>query len=206
MQFLIDKHTFSTIPTININIGEMKMEVGDTFQIPYTFDSAEAYANKLAWSSSNVESICVDSEGKLTAQAVGQSIISVSFESNPDSILHTFRVFVFNDSETEHNSLRTEYDLTCEAANANGKYLIFFNIENPEMYAISRVKICVYTDYGMIPYEEVFEPPEKVRSNYAGEFALEYHDTYLVVGTIITEDGTAYHSEEHILRPYTEVE
>lgn len=200
----VDAHT--AMPEININIGEMQLSVGESYKIPYTFNVPEGYEYELLWNSTNENCIAVDSEGKLTALSVGQSMISVSFSGAPDAILKTFRVFCKDESPAENSPLMIEYDTICEQSNLNGNYLIYYTINNPFNIPIAKAVIEVYSDYGMLPYEEIFDPPTSVRSNFAGSYKLDYYGSYLVIGSVVAEDGTIYQADEYIIRPYIDLQ
>lgn len=200
----VDEH--GTMPEININIGEMLLPLGESYKIPYTFNVPEGYEYELLWKSTNENCIAVDAEGRLTALCVGQSMISVFFSEAPDTVLDTFRVFCKDESPNENSTLMIEYDTICEQSKHDGNYLIYYNINNPFNIGITKAVIEVYSDYGVLPYEEVFDPPTSVRSNFAGSYKLDYYGTYLAVGSVVAEDGTIYQADEHIIRPYMDLQ
>lgn len=198
------------IPKINIGIGEMKMDIDDIFMVPYTFDSPEGYGHPLRWNSSNEKCVSVSADGELHAKEVGQSIISVSLKNSPDTTLATFRVFVF-EPETNtlsYSPLELEYDCVCQQPNNEDTYLVFFNIIRNEPINISKIQINLFTDTGVIPYEEIYsaDGSSHAKSNCAGIFTLDYGGTYLVICTAIDQKGNTYQSAAHILRPWNEID
>ena len=194
----------NSIPEIYVNIGEMHMEIGDTYVIPYTVNVPIVNDDELIWESTNENCVVVDSAAKLTAVATGQAMISVSHKEYPDATLATFRVFVYNDPPVSNTIVNLEYDCACEKPNDEGKYYIFFNINKLEGIQITNVRIEVFSDYLMMNYEEEYTPSSPVKANCAGTFSLDYYGTYLVVCTAITADGAEY-QDVHILRPHMEL-
>lgn len=191
-------------PEIIIGIGEMEMKPGSNYKVAYTMNTPEAYNYKLIWESSNEECATVDSSGVISAIDIGESIISVSFSEFPDLPKKEFRVFVL-DSASPNSELSIDYHYTVAASRVEG-YYIFYDIDNPLHINLKKHIIKVYSDSGVMVHEDIIDPPSSTWSNFAGLYNLDYNGTYVVVGSVIAEDGTEYKSDAHVLRLYDEVE
>lgn len=198
------------LPKIIIGIGEMRMEIGDEYVVPYTFDSPDGYEMKLIWCSSNEKSVRVSAEGKLRAIATGQAEIAVSFKKFPDVVLKTFRVFVHEPpiNISDNDPLKLEYSGVCQQPNDKEKYLVYFDIIRNEPVHLTKIRIELFTDSGTLVYEETLsnDGSSLARSNCAGTFSLAYDGTYLVLCTAVDDNGNEYKSDAHILRPCDEIE
>lgn len=193
-------------PEISTGVGEMYLSVGDTKDVPYTLDSPQAYTYELMWESSNPDCATITTDGTITAKNIGQSLISVYFKDFPNESKKEFRLFVHGGTENNPDSaVSIEYAGIAERAQKDGYYYVYFDINNPFGFQISKTTINLYSEYGNMVCEESVDP-SSAYLNFAGLYKLDYYGSFLVVGSVVTEDGKEYTSETHILRPYRELD
>lgn len=68
---------------VSINVSELELNAGDTYELDITLSPDGANADDIVWSSSDAEAVSVDN-GKLTALASGKSTITVSVDGFTD--------------------------------------------------------------------------------------------------------------------------
>lgn len=182
--------------------GPMRMQVGGTYSVTYSFNNPAAYQHDLKWSSSNEECVSVSSNGILTAKTIGEAEISVCFSEPDYKAKKSFMVYVLDwvpsQNDGQLSVIRSDF---CEKSRDANTYYIFFDIENPFMKPITVATIEVFAKNGSMPF--IIEQP--TTSNIAGIFSLNYLDEYVVLASVKTADGEVYYSEPWLLRPSEEL-
>ncbi len=184
---------------VTIGIGECSLEVGEQMLISHSIYPSTASKYTLTWTSSNPDCVQVDDSGMIRALSVGISNISVSFTNFPDLGEKTVRVYILDTGASDNLSLHVTYNHITRNE-ANGKWYVFFSIDNPNNLTITETRVEAYDENGVMTYSEVLSKPISVLSNFVGYFVLDIGSPYIFRGYVVTSDGTEYKSATIIER------
>ena len=87
-----DEETFVHVEKVSIDVRELHLNPGKTYQLSVTIEPADATNRRIAWYSSNTNVATVDKSGLVTALAFGE--VTLTAEANDMHVNDAIRLTI----------------------------------------------------------------------------------------------------------------